>query len=152
MEPLTEVPPEPENRSVIRSRRSSEAVPRLLSPIDLEALELPVPPREVGVRELEPRVEELPCATSKVLYKGAPTSRTDSVREGTTSSPLPPSTPFPTNGTAAICTRYCFRRSDEAETQALHPAFPCTNSKGTTRISSTSSRKGPTSQGGSASS
>jgi hypothetical protein len=58
MEPLTEVLPEPENRSAIRPRRSSEAAPRLLPPIDLEALEL-IPPREVGVGELEPRVEGL---------------------------------------------------------------------------------------------
>ena len=59
MEPLTDVPPEPENRSVIRSQRSSGAAPRLLSPIDLEALELPIPPHEVGVGELEPRVNGL---------------------------------------------------------------------------------------------
>ena len=54
MEPLTEVPPEPENRSVML-RRSSGAASRLLSPIHLEALELPIPP-QVGVGELEPRV------------------------------------------------------------------------------------------------
>jgi hypothetical protein len=59
MELLTEVPPEPENRSVIRPRRSSEAAPRLLSPIDLEALELPIPSQEVGVSELDLRVEGL---------------------------------------------------------------------------------------------
>ena len=59
MEPLTEVPPEPENRSVIL-RRSSAAASQLLSPIHLEALELPIPPQEVGVSELEPRVKELP--------------------------------------------------------------------------------------------
>lgn len=57
MEPLTEVPPEPENRSVIRPQRFSEAASRLLSPIDLEALEPPIPPQEVGVGELDPRVE-----------------------------------------------------------------------------------------------
>jgi hypothetical protein len=58
IEPLTEVPPEPENRSDVRSRRSSTAVPRLLSPTDLAAVELPVPPREVEVRGPEPRVDE----------------------------------------------------------------------------------------------
>ena len=57
MEPLTEVPPEPEDRSVIRPQRSSEAASRLLSPIDFEALEPPIPPQEVGVGELDPRVE-----------------------------------------------------------------------------------------------
>ena len=60
MELLTEVPPVPENRSIIRPRRPSEAVSRLLSPIDLEALELPIPPQEVGLGELNPRVEGLP--------------------------------------------------------------------------------------------
>ena len=59
MEPLSEVPPEPENPSAIRHRHASEAAPRLLSPIDLEALEPPIPPQEVGVGELEPRVEGL---------------------------------------------------------------------------------------------
>ena len=57
MEPLTEGPPEPESRSVIL-RRSSGAASRLLSPIHLKALELPIPPQEVGVGELEPRVRE----------------------------------------------------------------------------------------------
>ena len=65
MEPLTEVLPEPENRSVIRSKRSSGAAPRLLSPIDLEALEVPILPHEVGVGEPDPRVKELSVRTRR---------------------------------------------------------------------------------------
>ena len=57
MEPLTELP-EPKNRSVTRSRRSSVAGP-LLPPIDLETVELPVPSREMEMREPE-LVEEPP--------------------------------------------------------------------------------------------
>jgi len=58
MEPPIEVPPEPEHRSITRPRRSSVAAPRLLPPIDLEAVELPVPPREVEMHKPEARVEE----------------------------------------------------------------------------------------------
>ena len=58
MEPPIEATPEPEKRPVTQSRRSSVALPRLLSPIDLETEECPVLPREVEVGESEPRVED----------------------------------------------------------------------------------------------
>jgi hypothetical protein len=60
IEPLAEVPPEPENHSVIQRRRSSVVPSRLLPPIDLGSVPMkpPVPPRKVEMHEPEPEVEE----------------------------------------------------------------------------------------------